>query len=47
MVHIFSPSTQEAKAGRSQSSEPTWSIEGVLEQPGLYRETLSHTPPIV
>jgi hypothetical protein len=33
--------TWEAEAGRSLSSRPAWSIEGVLGQPGLHRETLS------
>ena len=35
------PSTWEAEAGRFLSSRPAWSIEWVLGQSGLHRETLS------
>jgi hypothetical protein len=41
VAHIFSPSTPEAEAGRSLSLRPAWSIEQVLGQPELHRETLS------
>jgi hypothetical protein len=37
MEHAFSPSTQEAEAGGSQSSRPTWSTKGVRDSWG-YRE---------
>jgi hypothetical protein len=41
VAHAFNSSTQEAEAGRSLSSRPTWSTQRVPDQPGLYRETLS------
>jgi hypothetical protein len=41
VVHAFGSSTQEAEASWSLSLRPAWSIEKVLEQPGLYREALS------
>ena len=36
----FSPSTQEAEAGRSLSSRPAWFTELVPGQPGLHKERL-------
>jgi hypothetical protein len=41
VAHAFNPSTSEAGAGRFLSSRLAWSIERVLGQPGLHRETLS------
>jgi hypothetical protein len=41
MAHTFNPSTCEAEAGGFLSSRSAWSTEGVPEQPGLHRETLS------
>ena len=41
MAHAFNPSIQEAEAGESLSSRPTWSTERVPSQPGLHREILS------
>jgi hypothetical protein len=41
VAHVFKPSTQEAEAGESLSSRPTWSTE-FPGQPGLLSETLSH-----
>jgi hypothetical protein len=41
VAHTFNPSTQEAEAGGFLSSRPAWSKKWVLQQPGLYRETLS------
>jgi len=40
VVHTFSLSTWEAKAGGSLSLRIAWSTEGVPGQPGLHRETL-------
>ena len=40
-VHTFNPSTWEAAAGGSPSSSPAYSVEWILGQPGLHRETLS------
>jgi hypothetical protein len=45
MAYAFSPNTWEAEAGGLLSSRPAWSTEWVPGQPGLYRETLSWTPP--
>jgi hypothetical protein len=41
VAHAFNPSTWEAEAGGSLSWWPAGATEQVLEQPGLYRETLS------
>jgi hypothetical protein len=41
VAHAFNLSTWEAEAGRFLSLRPAWSIEWVLGQPGLHRETLS------
>jgi hypothetical protein len=41
VAHAFNPSTREAEAGGFLSSRPAWSTKWVLEQPELYRETLS------
>ena len=41
VVHTFNPSTWEAGAGRSLSSSPAWSTEGVPGKPGLQRETVA------
>jgi hypothetical protein len=40
VVNTFNPSTQEAETGRSLNSRPAGSIELVLGQPELHRETL-------
>jgi hypothetical protein len=42
VVHVFNPSTQEAKVGRTLlNSKLAWSTEYVLGPTGLHRETLS------
>lgn len=41
MVYAFYHSIWEAEASRSPSLKPAWSIERVLRQPGLPKETLS------
>ena len=41
VAHSFSPSTQEAEAGRSLSSRLAWATEEVPGQPELHTETLS------
>ena len=45
MMHTFNPNTRKAGRGRqiSVSPRPAWSIELVLEQPGLPKETLPQT----
>jgi hypothetical protein len=42
VAHTFNPSIQEA--GGPLSLRPVWSIDWVLGQPGLHRETLSRKP---
>lgn len=41
MAQVFNPSTSEAEAERSLSSQPVWYTERVPGQPGLPRETQS------
>lgn len=43
LAHAFNSSTREAKAGRSLSSKPAWSIEQVPGQTGLHRDSVLKT----